>query len=108
MVGQPPSELLRHLEAERLRTLGVIWTQVDIDECPSVLVGDFAAEAIDVVVIAANRDDLRSVDRRADDFAGLDALGHEDDATQSRTRRMGRDRGREITGRRARDGGETK
>src|SRR5580704_6084213 len=106
VIWQAPAKLLRHFEAEGLRALGVERPQVDIDEGPAVLVRDFAAQAVHVVVVAANRDNARAVNRRADDFSRLHAFGHEDVALQPRARRVRRDRGRKVAGRSAGHGGE--
>ena len=65
VLRQPPAELLDDLEAERLGALGVVGAQVDVGEAPAVLVGDLRAEAVDVVVVAADRHQLRLVDARA-------------------------------------------
>src|SRR5205085_6744895 len=69
---QPPAELLRHLVTERLRPLRVERPDVDVDERPRLLTGDLRAQAVDVVVVAFDRDERPAVDRRRDDLAGLE------------------------------------
>jgi hypothetical protein len=91
----------------RLRALGVIGAQVDVDERPAVLVADLAAETIDVVIVAADRDRPRAVDSGADDLPLLDVIGNEDEAAQAGARRMRRDAVGEVAGRRTRNGVET-
>src|SRR5262249_15150952 len=108
VIRQFPSQLFRDFEAKGLRALGVVRSQVDIDERPSILVRDFAAEAIHVVVVATNNDHLRAIDGRADNFSGLHPLRHENEAFEPGARRMGSDRGGEIAGRGARHGREAK
>src|SRR4029077_2838767 len=61
-VGQLPAELLGDLEGERLRALRVVRAQVDVDERPVALGAQLGAEAVDVVVVALDTDELRAVD----------------------------------------------
>ena len=78
VLRQPPAELLDDLEAERLGALGVVGAQVDVGEAPAVLVGDLRAEPVDVVVVAADRHQLRLIDGRADHLARLEVVRDED------------------------------
>src|SRR5579885_99632 len=98
VVGQLPSELLGYFKAEGPGALGSVGPEIDIDEGPSVLVGNLAAQPIDVVVVTANRDDLRSIDGRADDLSGFHALGHEDEAFEASSRGVRGDSRREVAG----------
>src|SRR5689334_1482586 len=79
VLRQPPSKLFDQLKAERLGAFRVIWAQVDIDEGPAILVGDFATQSVDVIIIATNYDDLRAINGRADYLTRLNPFGHEDD-----------------------------
>ena len=56
VLRQPPAELLGDLEAVGLGAFGVVRPQVHVDDRPAVLVGDLGAEAVDVVVVAADAD----------------------------------------------------
>ncbi len=67
-----------------LGALGVVRAQVDVGEAPAVLVGHLRAQAVDVVVVAADGDDARPVDRGAGDLAGLEVVGNEDVARRGR------------------------
>ena len=71
VVGQTPAELLGDLVADRLRALGVVRPQIDVDEAPAVLEGDLRAEAIDVVVVAVDAHEPRAVDLRAENLGRL-------------------------------------
>src|SRR5215213_3281106 len=61
-VGQLPAELLDGLVGERLRALGVVGPQVDVDERPRPRLGQLGAEPVDVVVVAADADQVGPVD----------------------------------------------
>ena len=102
VVGCLPSELLRGLERERLRTLGVERPHVDVDERPLVQPGELRAEAVDVVVVAFDRDEVAAVDRRGDDLALLEVGRDEHVRPQARVRRVRGDGVREVAGRCAR------
>ena len=71
MVRQPPVQLLSDLIAQGLAALGVVGAHVDVDESPGVVVGQFAAEAVHLVVGAVHRNQHRVVDGCADDLAPL-------------------------------------
>ena len=75
MLGQLPAELFRDLEAMSLGAFGVIGPQIDVDKSPAVFVADFAAEPIDVIVVAFDGDGFRSVNGRTDDFPLFQAVG---------------------------------
>ena len=64
-VGQLEPELLGDLEAERLRPLGVVGAEVHVHERPRVLGGKLGAEAVDVVVVAVDRDQAGCRTRRS-------------------------------------------
>ncbi len=84
MLGQLPAELLGDFEAMRLGALGIVRTQIDVDESPAVFVADLAAQAIDIVVVAFDGDGLGTVNGRADDFSLLEAVGDEHITIQAR------------------------
>src|SRR5262249_53640267 len=106
VLRQLPAELLGDLEPIRLGAFGIVRAQVDVDEGPAVLVGDLAAQPVDVVVVAADRHRARSVDGGADDLALLEVVGDEDEAVEPGARRVCRDAVGEVAGRGARDGAE--
>ena len=57
MHGRAPSQLLCHLVAQALGAVGVERADVDVHECPAVLVRQLTAKAIDIVVAAVDGDD---------------------------------------------------
>ena len=76
--GSAPSQLLRDLEAEGLAAIRVEGTDVDVHECPRVLVGELAAEAIDVVIAAVDGDHGGVVDGRPQHLS-LFQVGRDED-----------------------------
>ncbi len=106
VLGELPAELLRDFEAVGLRPLGVVGPEIHVDERPAVLVGDLAAQPVDVVIVALDRDGFRAVDRRADDLSLLQPFGDEDVAVEPRLGGVGGDGVGEIAGRGAGDGVE--
>ena len=72
VIGNRPAELLRGLEREGLRTLGVVRPHVDVDERPLVDAGELGAQTVDVVVVALDRNEVAAVDRGRDDLALLE------------------------------------
>ena len=64
VVGRLPAELLGGLVGERLRALGVERAHVHVHERPRVLGRELRAEAVDVVVVAVDGDDVAAVHRR--------------------------------------------
>src|SRR5262249_40869108 len=85
---------------------GVVGAYVDVHERPAVLVGDLAAQAVDVVVVSADGDGARAGDRRADGLAPLAIVRGESETVQSRARGMRRHPAGAVAGRGARDGVE--
>ena len=69
-----PPELLDDLEAHRLRALGVVRPQVDVDESPAVAVADLRAQPVHVVVVAGDGEDRRVEDRRPEQLARLEVV----------------------------------
>ena len=103
VVGQPPAQLLRGLEPERLRALRVVGTHVHVDERPRQRLGDLAAQTVHLVVVALDRDDLRPVGLGRQDLRALQVLGHEDVARHARLRGVGGGGVGEVAGGRAAD-----
>jgi hypothetical protein len=89
VVGQTPAELLGDLVADRLRAFGVV-----------------GAEAVDVVVVAVDADETRTVDEGVEDLGGLEVGGDEDGGLQAEARGLSGDRVREVAGGGTTDGGE--
>ena len=87
--GQLPAELLDGLEGDRLRALGVVGAQVDVDEGPRVLLGELGAEPVDVVVGAPHADQLGAVDAGREQLLLLEVGGDEDIGLESRRRPRG-------------------
>ncbi len=105
-VRQRPAELLDRLEGERLRALGVVRPQVDVDERPRVLLGELRAEPVDVVVVAADADQVGPVDAGREQLLFLQVGGDEDVGVEARGGGVGGDRVGEVAGRGAGDGVE--
>ena len=103
VVGKPPAQLLRGLEAERLRPLGIVRAHVHVHERPRQRVGDLAAEAVHLVVVAPDRHDLRAVRLGREDLRALEVVGHEHVALDAGLRGVGGRGVREVPGRGARD-----
>ena len=78
MVRRAPAQLLADLVAQRLAAFRVKRPDVNVDERPRILVPQFAAQAVDIVVAAVDGDQRRRVDCRADDLALLQVCGDED------------------------------
>ena len=94
-----PAELLRHLVAERLAPLRVEGPHVDVDDGPTVVVRELAAQPVDLIVRPVDGDEGRPVHCRPDDLAAFQVGGEEDLGVQSRLRPVRRDRTHEVPGR---------
>ena len=103
VVRQAPAKLLGNLVADRLRAFGIVRAQIDVDEAPVVLVRDQRGEAVDVVVVAVDADEARTIDQGVEDLGGLQVCGHQDAGLEAKARGLGSDRIGEIAGRRAAD-----
>ena len=89
VVGRLPAELLGGLVRERLRALGVERPHVDVHERPRVLGRELRAQAVDVVVVAVDGDDVAAVDRGGEDLPGLEVGRDEHEAGQAGARGRG-------------------
>jgi hypothetical protein len=76
-VRQLEAELLGNFEAERLRALRVVRTKVDVHERPGMLGRELRAESVDVVVVAAHRNEVRAVYAGREDLLLLEVGRHE-------------------------------
>ena len=102
-VGKPPAQLLGDLERERLRALGVVGAQADVDERPrGELEGELDGQPAAVVVASQHLVDRRPVGRRRQQLLPLEPGRAEDRGFQAFDGGPRRDRGREVPGRRAR------
>ena len=99
VAGKLPAELLGDLEAHRLRSLGVVGTEVDVHEAPAVLAGDLGAETVHLIVGALDADDVGAVDERTEHLPLLEVGGDEDVALEARVGGVGGDGVGEIAGR---------
>ncbi len=70
---QLPAELLGDLEGERLRALGVVGAEADVDERPVELEGELDREPAAVVVAPVDRVDGGAVDSGRDELLRLEA-----------------------------------
>ena len=98
-----PAELLDDLEPHRLRALGVVRPQVDVDESPAVPIRHLRAQPVDVVVVAGDGENRRAIDGRAENLARLEIVGNEDAAFEAEPRRVRRHAVGQVAGRRAGD-----
>ena len=103
-VGQLPAELLDGLVGERLRALGVVGAQVDVDEGPGPGLGELGAEPVDVVVVAADADQVGPVDAGREQLLLLEVGGDEDVGVEAGGGGVGGDGVGEVAGRGAGDG----
>ena len=78
MAREFPSQLFRNLEAVRFGPFGVVGSEIHVDEGPTVLIGNLAAQPVDVVIISFNRNGARAVDGGADDFPLFQPVGNKD------------------------------
>ena len=62
VVGERPAQLLGDFVAVRLGAFGIVRAKIDVDESPLEAIGDLGAEAVDVVVVAVDAHDARTVD----------------------------------------------
>ena len=102
-VGSLPAELLGDLVRERLRALGVVRAQADVDEAPVELEGQLDREPAAVVVGAVDGVDGRAVGRRRDELLRLEVGRAEDGRFEPFRGRAGGDGVREVSGRGAGD-----
>ena len=98
VVGCLPAELFHHLERQRLAPFGVEGPEVNVDDRPAVQVSEFRAEAVDVIVGAADLDHGSAVGARRPDFARLQTSRDEDHGAQPGARRVGSDRAGQVPG----------
>src|SRR6266851_6981018 len=83
VLGRPPAELLRDLEADRFGAFGIKRPKVDVYESPSIFEGDLGTQAIDLIVGTGDADDLGAIDGGAENLCRLQVAGDEDVAFQS-------------------------
>src|SRR5581483_12364513 len=72
-----------------LRSFGIIGAQVYVHESPRMLIGNLRAEAVYMVVVASNADDLRSVNLRSNDLGGFQIGRNEDAGLEAAARSLG-------------------
>ena len=106
MVGELPPELLRRLERDGLRPLGVVRTEVHVHERPRVLLGGLGAEAIHVVVRPVDGHHRGTVHGRRRDLRRLQIGGDEYHRPQAGVRGVRGDGVRQVAGGGARHGVE--
>src|SRR6185503_10033155 len=90
VLREAPAKLLGDLERHGLRAFGVVAAQVDVGESPPELVRDLRAQTIDVVVIAAHADDVRTEYCGAEYLSELEIIRNEDVAFKAQARRVRR------------------
>src|ERR1035437_7733934 len=93
VVGRLPSQLLSYFEGQGLGPLGVIGTDIDIDEGPRrPLAGQLGTQPVDVVIVALDGDDAAAVDGCHGDLGRLEIRGGEHHRIHAGPRRVGGDR----------------
>src|SRR5207248_8095894 len=92
LVRELPAELFRRLERERLGALRVERADVDVAERPRRRLDQLAAEAVDLVVVAADGHQVGLERRNAGDLGRLQVDGDEDEVLQAGAGRGGGDR----------------
>ncbi len=100
-VWRPPAELLGDLVGDRLRALGVVAAQADVDERPRHLPRELDRHPVAVVVGAGDRVQRRPVGGGRGQLLRLEVGRAEDRRLEPLGRRAGRDRVREVAGGRA-------
>src|SRR5581483_12274171 len=105
-VGKLPAELLADLVRERLRSLGVVAPQADVDERPRQLEGELDRQPAAVVVRAGDGVDRRAVDGGRGQLLRLQVGRAEHGRLEAFRGGAGGDGVGEVPGRRAREGGQ--
>ncbi len=101
MLGKSPAKLLDDLEPVGLRALRVVRPQVDVHEPPAEPIRHLRAQPVHIVVVAGNRENGRTEDRRPEHLPRLEVVGDEHATLQPETRGVRRHAVGEIAGRRA-------
>jgi len=83
-------------------------SKVDVGEAPSVAIRDLRAEAIHIVVVAVDGDDLRSINRGAENLVWLEVVRDENVTGKAKACRVRRDAVGQVAGRRAAEHREAK
>ena len=97
VLRQTPAELLGDFISHGLRTLGVVGAQVDVDDAPGVLLRNFGAKAVHLIVIALHVHQVGAVNLRGDDFLWFEVGGNEDERLKAAGRSLRRHRVGEIS-----------
>ena len=107
VLRRAPAELLGDFIRHALRAFGVVGAHIDVHKRPAELAGDLGAEAVHLVVMAFDGDDIRAVNERVQNFALLQIRRNENVGFQSGARGLGGDGIRQIAGGGAGDGVKT-
>src|SRR5579884_3840833 len=97
VVWRAPAKLLGDLEGQGLASFGVVGAEIDVDECPAILIRDLGAEAVDVIVVSVDGNDRRLVDGGPEDLSLLEVGRDEDTGTQTGARGVRGDGAGKIT-----------
>src|SRR6266481_2010913 len=106
VIRQGPAKLFGDFVAVRFRAFGIVRAQIHVDEAPLKAVGDLRAKAIDVIIVAVDAHDARSVNRGVEHLGGLEVGRNEHAGVEALLRRLRGDSVGKVAGRRAADGGE--
>ncbi len=101
MLGIAPAELLDDFEPHRLRALGIVRAQVDVDEAPAVAVRHLRAQPVHIVVVAGNGKDGRIEDRGTEQLTRLEIVWNDHATVDAETRGVCGDAVRQVAGGRA-------
>ncbi len=102
LLRQPPAELLADLVGERLGALAVVRPQIDVDEAPALagrVADQLRAEAVHVVVVALDADQLAAVHAGHHDLALLQVVRDEHAGPEAGPGRRRADRAGQVAGR---------
>ena len=75
LVRRAPARLLDRLEGQCFRSLRHNRANIDVDEGPAMFTGDFAAEPVDIIVVAFDLDHVRLINQVAETLAASRSAG---------------------------------
>src|SRR5688500_16778877 len=62
VMGQLPAEVCCNLEAQSRGPLGIVRSQVDVNEAPGLLVSYLSTKPVHIIVVPLDTHDLRTID----------------------------------------------
>ena len=104
LVGCGPIQLFHYLIGQRLGAFGVVRTDVDVHEGPSLLAGDLTAQAVNVIVVSFHLHHIGAIYKIAENFRRFQVVGNKHVALHLGSCGMRGHRVRQVPGRGARHG----